>query len=59
MSEPFWLIEAQVERLKPYFPKSRGKPWVDDRKGLSGIIFIQRNGLMWKHAPAADFAPSA
>jgi transposase len=57
MSELFWLTEAQVDRLKPYFPKSRGKPRVDDRKVLSGIIFIQRNGLMWKHAPAAYGPP--
>ena len=51
MSELFWLSEAQVERLRPFFPKSRGKPRVDDRRVLSGIIFIQRNGLMCKHAP--------
>lgn len=46
MSDLFWLSEAQVERLRPYFPKSRGKARVDDRRVLSGIIFIQRNGLM-------------
>ena len=51
MSDLYWLSEAQVERLRPYFPKSRGKPRVDDRRVLSGIIYIQRNGLMWKHAP--------
>jgi transposase len=56
MSELFWLSEGQMERLKPYFPKSRGKPRVDDRKVLSGIVFIQRNGLMWKHAPA-EYGP--
>jgi transposase len=47
MSDLFWLSEAQVERLRSYFPKSRGKPRVDDRRVLSGIIYIQRNGLMW------------
>jgi len=57
MIELYWLTEAQVERLKPFFPKSRGKPRLDDRKVLSGIIFIQRNGLMWKHAPAAYGPP--
>ncbi len=57
MSDLFWLTEAQVERLKPFFPKSRGKPRVDDRRVLSGIIFIQRNGLMWKHAPL-DYGPA-
>ena len=47
MSADFWLTEAQLSRLEPYFPKPRGKPRVDDRKVLSGIIYIQRNGLMW------------
>lgn len=53
----YWLTDAQMERLRPFFPKSRGKPRVDDRRVLSGIIFIQRNGLMWKHAPAAYGPP--
>ena len=57
MNDLFWLTEAQIDRLRPYFPKSRGKPRVDDRRVLSGIIFIQRNGLMWKHAPAAYGPP--
>ena len=57
MSELYWLTEMQIERLKPFFPKSRGKPRVDDRKVLSGIIFIQRNGLMWRHAPSAYGPP--
>ena len=56
MSDLFWLSEAQVERMRPFFPKSRGKPRVDDRRVLSGIIYIQRNGLMWKHAPR-DYGP--
>ncbi|REF73309.1 transposase [Paracoccus versutus] len=51
MDELFWLTNEQMERLRPFFPKSGGKPRVDDRRVLSGIIFIQRNGLMWKHAP--------
>jgi transposase len=56
MSERFWLTEAQMERLKPFFPTSRGKPRVDDRRVLSGIIHIQRNGLMWKDAPV-EYGP--
>ena len=39
--------------MKPFFPKSHGKPRVDDKRVLSGIIFINRNGLRWKDAPAA------
>ena len=53
MSDLFWLSDAQMARLRPYFPKSHGKPRVDDRRVLSGIIFINRNGLRWRDAPAA------
>lgn len=45
MSKLFWLTDAQMARLKPYFPKSHVKPRVDDRQVLNGIIFINRNGL--------------
>ena len=47
MSNLYWLTDAQMERLKPFLPKSHGKPRVDDRRVLSGIIFINRNGLRW------------
>ncbi len=51
MSDLFWLSEAQMARLEPFFPRSHGKPRVDDRRVLSGIIFINRNGLRWRDAP--------
>jgi transposase len=53
MSALFWLRGAQMARLKPFFPKSHGKLHVDDRRVLSGIIFINRNGLRSRDAPAA------
>ncbi len=51
MSDLFLLTEAQIARLEPYFSKSHGKLRVDDRRVLSGIIFINRNGLRWRDAP--------
>jgi transposase len=51
MSDIFWLTNVQMARLEPYFPKSHGKPRVDDRRVLSGIIFVNRNGLRWRDAP--------
>ncbi len=45
MNDLFWLTDPQMARLAPFFPKSHGKPRVDDRRVLSGIIFINRNGL--------------
>ncbi len=43
MSDLYWLTDEQMARLQPYFPKSHGKPRVDDRRVLSGIIFVNRN----------------
>jgi transposase len=51
MSNLFWLTDAQMARLRPFFPKSHGRPRVDDRRVLSGIIFTNRNGLRWCDAP--------
>jgi transposase len=43
----FWISQAQL----PYFPLSRGVPRVDDRRVISGIIHVIRNGLRWQDAP--------
>ena len=56
MSNLYWLTEEQMERLRPYYPKSHGKPRVDDRRVLSGIVFVNRNGLRWCDAPK-DYGP--
>jgi transposase len=51
MSDLFWLRDAQMARLEPYFLKSHLNSRVDDRPVLSGIIFINRSGLYWRDAP--------
>ena len=51
MSDLFWLSKAQMRRIEPYFPLSHGIPRVDDRRVVSGIIFVIRNGLRWRDAP--------
>jgi transposase len=56
MSDLYWLTDEQMARLRPYFPKSHGKPRVDDRRVLSGIVFVNRNGLRWCDAPK-DYGP--
>ena len=50
---PFLLTTAQMRRLSPHFPLSRGIPRVDDRRVLSGIIYVIRHGLQWRDAPPA------
>jgi transposase len=53
MSDLFLLSERQMARISPFFPLSHGVPRVDDRRVLSGIIYVIRNGLQWKDAPQA------
>jgi len=50
MNDLYWLTDEQMVRLAPYFPKSRGTQ-VDDRKVLSGIIFVNCSGPRWRDAP--------
>jgi len=57
MSDLIWLSEAQMRRIEPYFPLPHGVPRVDDRRIISGIIFVIRNGLRWRDAPA-EYGPS-
>ncbi len=52
MSDLYWLMDDQMTRLAPFVPRSHGRPGVDDRRVLSGIIFVTRNGLRWREAPA-------
>lgn len=51
MSDLLMLSPAQMRRIEPYFPLSHGVPRVDDRRVLSGILFVIRNGLRWRDAP--------
>jgi transposase len=57
VSNLYWLSEEQMVRLRPFFPESHGVPRVDDRRVLSGIIFINRNGLRWCDAPK-EYGPA-
>lgn len=49
----FWLSERQFARLEPHLPTdTRGKPRVDDRRVISGIIHVLKSGGRWIDAPA-------
>ena len=48
MSDFFWFSDAQWERIEPLLPTDvRGKPRVDDRRVLSGIVHALRCGGRW------------
>ena len=51
MADLLLLSEAQMRRIEPYFPLSHGIARVDDRRVISGIVFIIKNGSRWRDAP--------
>ncbi len=51
VSDVFLLSGRQMERIRPFFPLAHGVARVDDRRILSGIVYVIRNGLQWKDAP--------
>jgi transposase len=51
MNDIFYLGDEQFEKIKRYFPYPNGVPRVDDRRVISGIIYVLKHGLKWSHAP--------
>ena len=48
----FWLNATQFARLEPHLPTdTRGKPRVDDRRVISGIVHVLKSGGRWVDAP--------
>ena len=47
------LDDQQWELIAPLLPqhKSRGRPRVDDRRTLNGILWLLRSGARWKDLP--------
>ena len=53
MAELFWLSDEQWAVIEPLLPHLGGKPRVDDRRVISGILHRFREGLRWRALPAA------
>lgn len=48
----FWLTEEQVSRPQALLPTdTRGKPRVDDRRAIGGIVHVLKSGGRWVDAP--------
>ena len=54
MRDHFWLSKAQMVVIAP---QSRGKPRLDSRCFVNGIVHVIRNGLRWRDAPAIEGPP--
>ena len=57
MSDLFLLSRVQMRRIERCFPLSHGIARVDDRRIVSAIVFVIKNGLRWRDAPR-DYGPT-
>lgn len=48
----FWLTDDQWAKIEPQLPTDvRGKPRVDDRRVISGILHVLKTGCRWCDCP--------
>lgn len=51
----FEVTNEEWERIRPLLPPnkvgSRGRPRLDDRKMLNGMLWIDRTGAQWREMP--------
>jgi transposase len=55
----FWLSDEAQAAIKPNLPRRRpGKPRVDDRRVISGILHVLKTGCRWRDVPATYGPPT-
>lgn len=59
MQKSKWLPDALWDRIEPLLPKAKkrrkrhaGRKRLEDRKVLTGIIFVLRTGIPWREMPS-------
>ena len=54
MARLFWLSDKAWARIEPHLPHGQpGKPRVDDRRVISGILHVLKVGCRWQDTPSA------
>src|SRR5271165_4943817 len=55
----FWLSDEAWKALSPHLPRGRpGKPRVDDRTVISGILHVSKTGCRWRDVPPVYGPPT-
>ena len=53
MARLFWLSNEAWAVIEPHLPRGQpGKPRVDDRRVISGILHVLKVGCRWRDVPA-------
>ena len=59
MPSLFWLSDDAWAAIEPHLPRGKaGKPRVDDRRVMSGILHVLKTGCRWRDVPAAYGPPT-
>ena len=54
MAHLYWLSDTAWARIEPHLPHGRpGRPRVDDRRVISGILHVLKTGCRWRDVPPA------
>lgn len=55
----FWLSDEAWGAIEAHIPRGKpGKPRVDDRRVISGILHVLKTGCRWRDVPAAYGPPT-
>jgi transposase len=58
MARLFWLSDKAWAAISPHLPRGRpGKPRVDDRRVISGILHVLKTGCRWRDTPR-EYGPA-
>lgn len=59
MAHLFWLSDEAWAAIDPHLPHGKpGKPRVDDRRVISGILHVLKTGCRWRDVPDAYGPPT-
>ena len=57
MTHLFWLSDEAWAAIEPHLPRGKpGKPRVDDRRVISGILHVLKTGCRWRDCPS-EYGP--
>jgi transposase len=50
VTDELWDVVAPLLPRRRAHPRG-GRPWVDDRAALNGVLYVLRTGIAWRHLP--------
>ncbi|MGD0532838.1 MAG: transposase, partial [Methyloceanibacter sp.] len=58
MTHLFWLSDDAWAAIEPHLPHGKpGKPRVDDRRVISGLLHVLKTGCRWRRDCPSKYGP--